>query len=98
MSAVESAGQHRLVARFWNEDGVEMPPLYRSDDGSLHCNWNYLLLVAPEVEAVSPAEELAMVAKHALQVMERFPEGHLTRQEAKELAQKVLAYLEIEHS
>jgi hypothetical protein len=38
-----------LVARFWNEDGVEMPSLYRADDGRLHCTWNYLLLVAPKM-------------------------------------------------
>jgi hypothetical protein len=52
----------KLVARFWNEDGVEMPGLYRAgpDDGnhvegSLVCNWNYLYLVSPRAAAIESA-------------------------------------------
>jgi hypothetical protein len=41
-------------------------------------------------------QELSLLAEHVLHVLDAFPNGHVTRQEAKELANAVLVYLEVD--
>jgi len=61
------------IARFWNEDGVEMPGLYQDARGERHCTWDYSY--AARAVWLDPPEPVAMQNRmrqleHELAVLE----------------------------
>jgi hypothetical protein len=63
----------RLVARFWNPYGEEMPPLYHDPDHGLVCTWNYLTLVAPWLAATTTRPINSHEVKEAINTWSALP-------------------------